>query len=38
MSKDFRLWKIDETQLLPPSVQDQVPKDYLAALIAGTGF
>lgn len=33
MSKDFRLWKIDEAQLLPPSVQDYVPKDHLSRLI-----
>ena len=33
MSKHFRLWKIDETQLLPPSVQDYVPKDHLSRLI-----
>jgi transposase len=33
MSKYFRLWKIDETQLLPPSVQDYVPKDHLSRLI-----
>ena len=25
MSKDFRPWKIDEAQLLPPSVQDFAP-------------
>jgi transposase len=33
MSKDFRLWKIDEAQLLPPSVQDYVAKDHLSWLI-----
>jgi transposase len=33
MSKDFRPWKIDEEQLLPPSVQDYVPKDHLSRLI-----
>ena len=33
MSKDFRRWKIDEEQLLPPSVQDYVPKDHLSRLI-----
>jgi transposase len=33
MSKDFRAWKINEVQLLPPSVQDYVPKDHLARLI-----
>ena len=33
MSKDFRPWKIDEAQLLPPSVQDYVPKAHLSRLI-----
>jgi len=33
MSRDFRLWKIDEVQLLPPSVQDYVPADHLSRLI-----
>ncbi|MGH9611207.1 MAG: transposase, partial [Bryobacteraceae bacterium] len=33
MSKDFRAWKIDEAQLLPPRVQDYVPKDHLSRLI-----
>jgi transposase len=33
MSKHFRPWKIDETQLLPPSVQDYVGKDHLSRLI-----
>jgi transposase len=33
MSKDFRPWKIEETQLLPPSVQDYVPKDHLSRVI-----
>jgi transposase len=33
MSKHFRPWKIDEMQLLPPSVQDYVPKDHLSRLI-----
>jgi transposase len=33
MSKHFRLWKIDEIQLLPPSVEDYVPKDHLSRLI-----
>lgn len=33
MSKDFRAWKIDEAQLLPPSVQDYVPKEHLSRLI-----
>lgn len=33
MSKEFRRWKIDEAQLLPPRVQDYVPKDHLSRLI-----
>ena len=33
MSKHFRPWKIDEAQLLPPSVQDYVPDDHLSRLI-----
>jgi transposase len=33
MSKNFRPWKIDEAQFLPPSVQDYVPKDHLSRLI-----
>jgi transposase len=33
MSKDFRAWKIDEAQLLPPSVQDYVPEAHLSRLI-----
>lgn len=33
MSKDFRPWKIDEAQLLPPSVQDYVPRDHLSRLL-----
>ena len=33
MSKQFRPWKIDETHLLPPSVQDYVPEDHLSRLI-----
>jgi transposase len=33
MSKQFRAWKIDETHLLPPSVQDYVPADHLSRLI-----
>jgi hypothetical protein len=32
MSKEFRPWKIDEVQLLPPSVQDYVPRDHLSRL------
>jgi transposase len=33
MSKEFRPWKIDEAQLLPPSVQDYVPQDHLSRFI-----
>ena len=33
MSKQFRPWKIDDLQLLPPSVQDYVPADHLSRLI-----
>ncbi len=33
MSKDFRPWKIDDAQLLPPRVQDYVPKTHLSRLI-----
>jgi transposase len=33
MSKTFRPWRIDETQLLPASVQDFVGKDHLARLV-----
>jgi transposase len=33
MSKNFRPWKIDEAQLLLPSVQDYVAKDHLSRLI-----
>jgi transposase len=33
MSKHFRPWKIDEAQLLPPCVEDYVPKDHLSRLI-----
>ena len=33
MSKEFRSWKIDEAQLLPPSVQDYVRPDHLSRLI-----
>ena len=33
MSKHFRPWKIDEAQLLPPSVQDYVAKDHVSRLI-----
>ncbi len=33
MSKHFRPWKIDERQLLPPSVEDYVASDHLSRLI-----
>ena len=33
MSKHFRLWKIDQAQLLPPDVQDFVPEDHLSRFI-----
>jgi transposase len=33
MSKHFRPWKIDQTQLLPPSVQDFVAEDHLVRFI-----
>lgn len=33
MSKSFRPWCIDDVQLLPPSVQDYVPKEHLSRLI-----
>jgi transposase len=33
MSKHFRPWKIDQVQLLPPSVQDFVPEDHLSRFI-----
>ena len=33
MSKHYRPWKIDEAQLLPPSVQDYVPEGHLSRFI-----
>ena len=33
MSKHYRPWKIDQTQLLPASVQDYVPEDHLSRFI-----
>lgn len=33
MSKEFCPWKIDDAQLLPPSVQDYVPKDRVSQMI-----
>ena len=35
MSKQFRPWKIDDIQLLPPSVQDYVAGDHLSRFIVG---
>lgn len=33
MSKQFRLWKIDQALFLPPSVEDYVAKDHISRLI-----
>ena len=33
MSKHFRPWKLDQAQLLPPSVLDYVPEDHLSRFI-----
>ena len=33
MSKQFRPWKIDDVQLLPPSVQDYVPREHLSRFV-----
>ena len=33
MSRHFRPWKIDQTQLLPPAVVDYVPADHLAQFV-----
>ena len=33
MSKHFRPWKIDQPQLLPPSVEDFVPEDHISRFI-----
>jgi transposase len=33
MSKHYRPWKIEQTQLLPASVQDYVPEDHLSRFI-----
>ena len=33
MSTNFRPWKIDERQLLPPSVQDYVAKNHMSRLV-----
>jgi transposase len=35
MSKHFRPWNIDQTLLLPPSVQNFVPKDHVSRFIVG---
>ena len=37
MSKEFRRWKIDDLQVLPPSVQDYVAPDHLSRLIVAPG-
>jgi hypothetical protein len=33
MSKQFRPWKIDDIQLLPPSVRDYVAEGHLSRFI-----
>ena len=33
MSRHFRPWTIDQTQLLPPAVVDYVPADHLAQFV-----
>lgn len=33
MSKTFRAWRLDETLLFPPSVQDFVPTDHLSRFV-----
>jgi transposase len=33
MSKTFRAWRLDELLLLPPSVQDFVPKEHLSRFV-----
>ena len=33
MSKTYRAWRIEETHLLPASVQDFVPRDHLARFV-----
>jgi len=35
MSKTFRAWRLDEPLLLPPSVQDFVPRDHLSRFVVG---
>jgi transposase len=35
MSKQFRPWKIDQPQFLPPSVQDFVAPDHMSRFIVG---
>ena len=35
MSKHFRPWAIDQQLLLPPSVQDFVPRDHISRFIVG---
>jgi transposase len=33
MSRHFRPWKIDQTQLLPPAIADYVPEDHLSRFV-----
>ena len=33
MSRHFRPWKIDQTQLLPSAIADYVPADHLAQFV-----
>jgi transposase len=36
MSKTFRPWDVDQIWLLPPSIQDLVPKDHVAHFVRDT--
>jgi transposase len=36
MSKTFRAWDVDQSWLLPPSIQDLVPKDHVAHFVRDT--
>lgn len=36
MSKQFRAWEVDQTWLLPPTIQDLVPADHLAHFVRET--
>jgi hypothetical protein len=38
MSRHFRPWTIDQTQLLPAAVVDYVPADHLAQFELDPGF